>query len=669
MEYYIGTNYHPHDWPRERWGKDIELMKKAGFTTVRLGHLCWDSYEPEEGVYTFEWFDEVMDLFADAGISVLLDISVRPAPVWVHKLCPGCNIYSKSGNYASSIRRYMEDVDDPAYQKYALRFAEVLVGRYKEHKALFAFGLCNELGAGFMSFSDHALQRFQNWLKRKYKTIDQLNDAWATRRWSRRRNSFDEIEFPMNELTTGAPEPYLDMRRFYSDGIGNFIVKLAKSVEKNAPNAIHSSNHYSGKVDLGFDYLKYADQFVDYPGIGFYPGYDMDNMYHYCDTVHKERMAEIEKPMWCLEFQTGKEGIICGPKGYLRMQAHLRILNRTQMILGWTWRSMLAGEEQYYIGILGHDGYPTPNYEEMKQVASDMKSMEEHGVSLLKKPEIAVAYNQENWWVQLSQPGHFRQLYTDAIVEINKAFFMMNQDYNMVDLRNLKKNYRLLLVPNNIEMEPKAAATIREYVESGGTVVMTGYSGTVDETGKVFSTKRPGLLWDVFGIRVSGFRRTEMECLHTENSIVVERNGKKRELYKVTKEEDEMLLDVEYLEELELHGAESFAEIKENSKCMISKHTYGRGTAYYIASESNAQIVEWLMKYLIKELGIEDAPTVPEGIQARKITEHVIYYINTTKQTKKITLQQPGISILNGSSYEQKFLLEPFGVEIIAFKE
>ena len=59
---YIGTNYHPHDWSKERWKQDIALMKQAGMTTVRLGHLCWDSYEPQEGVYTFEWFDEVMDL-------------------------------------------------------------------------------------------------------------------------------------------------------------------------------------------------------------------------------------------------------------------------------------------------------------------------------------------------------------------------------------------------------------------------------------------------------------------------------------------------------------------------------------------------------------------------------------------------------------------------------
>ena len=40
MPLYIGTNYHPHNWPKERWSTDIKLMKEAEFTTVRLGHLC-----------------------------------------------------------------------------------------------------------------------------------------------------------------------------------------------------------------------------------------------------------------------------------------------------------------------------------------------------------------------------------------------------------------------------------------------------------------------------------------------------------------------------------------------------------------------------------------------------------------------------------------------------
>lgn len=72
----------------------------------------------------------------------------------------------------------MEDVSDEAFQYYALRFAKVLVNRYKNHPALLAFGLCNELGDGYISHSEMARQKFIQWLKKKYTTIDNLNQAW-----------------------------------------------------------------------------------------------------------------------------------------------------------------------------------------------------------------------------------------------------------------------------------------------------------------------------------------------------------------------------------------------------------------------------------------------------------------------------------------------------------
>ncbi len=79
---YVGANYHPHDDKNpEKIKKDIELMKAAGFTCVRLGHLAWDSYEPSEGKFDFEWFDKVMDEMNKAGIKVILDIAIRPAPI------------------------------------------------------------------------------------------------------------------------------------------------------------------------------------------------------------------------------------------------------------------------------------------------------------------------------------------------------------------------------------------------------------------------------------------------------------------------------------------------------------------------------------------------------------------------------------------------------------
>lgn len=111
-------------------------MKEAGLDTVRMRHLAWDSFEPRDGIYTFEWFDEVMDLFHEAGIRVVLDISLRLAPIWVHRICPGCNIGSKSGIMQESLHHYMEDLVDPEYQFYTFRFAQKMMEHFRTHPAV-----------------------------------------------------------------------------------------------------------------------------------------------------------------------------------------------------------------------------------------------------------------------------------------------------------------------------------------------------------------------------------------------------------------------------------------------------------------------------------------------------------------------------------------------------
>lgn len=679
MSLYIGTNYHPHDWPEERWVTDIELMKQAGFTTVRLGHLCWDSYEPEEGVYTFQWFDRVMDLFAEAEIGVLLDISMRPAPVWVHKLCPGCDIYGKSGTRQDSLTRYMEDISDPSYQQYALRFAKILVNRYKNHPALFAFGLCNEIGAGFLSYSEGTRQRFSTWLKKKYGTVDALNEAWASRRWSRKLTSFDDVVLQENELTIGAPEAWLDMRRFFSDGNGEFIVKLKETVEKNAPGVPHSSNHYAEKDHLGFDYLKFCDSFVDYPGVGFYPGYTTDEKYQFMSSVYMQRLAETGKPMWCLEFQSGSRGMISGPPRALHMMAMLCLMNRTEMILGWTWRSMLGGEEQFLSGLLGHDGIPTANYNEYVKISEDISKLRNYGFPYLPEPDTAVAYHYDSSWVGQYGAVQYQQTYRKNMVEVQRAFYENNRDYNIVDLRNLKNDYKLIIIPGHIVMERDMAEAVKEYVKRGGTVIMTAYSASVDETGKAFGMTTPGYLDDVFGIRVAGFYRTDMEWTFSEGATLRTIEGTVRERLQVTREaqcndnsKNEMNkseeLEATYYEVIEPKDAEIYAYFEGKNLPAISLHQYGDGKAYYVAVESDTVLLGWMLEQLTGELGLKSGLSVPGGIQARKIAENQYFYINTLNHEVKILLEGKGRGILSEIDYDGELTLKARQSELVIFE-
>ena len=652
---YIGVNYHPHDWSEDRWQTDIDLMKQAGFQLVRLGHLAWDSYEPDNGIYTFEWFDKVMDLFARAGIGVVLDISTRPAPLWVHELCPGCRIHDKSGQEAPAVRRYMEDVSDPDYQHYALRFARILLERYKHHPALFAFGLCNEQGAGYASYSPAALSRFKVWLKEKYGTVEALNQAWATQRWSRRLRSFDDVMMPANSVEVGSPEAWLDMRRFFSDGVGQYMAKLAQLVEECAPGIPHPSNHYSGHRDLGFDLLKYSDNFVDYPAMGDYPSFVMDDKVQYTFTIMQERLHELDTPMWFLEFETGFNAIFSGPDGYIRMQAFLCLQHRLQLLLGWTWRTMLGGEEQFFHGLLGHDGVPSPVYHEYAHLAHDFRKLEKYAFPYLPNIEIGVAYNQESWWAQLYNPTHYAMPYTQGILYAQKALFTQNRDYNIVDLRRLKKEYKLLLIPNHIVMEPAAAATVRHFVEEGGTVLMTGYSAVVDETSKAFSTFRPGLLSDVFGLRVAGFDRAGMPD-RKGNIQAAERT--------ILRCGQALPIHADYVERLELHGAECYAEL-DNGQCAVSVHHFGKGKAYYLAPEANAELFAWLISQLAEELQLTVPPTAPEGVQAREIAPGQIFYVNTTNTQVTILLPYAGYGVLTETHWQRELILAPYDGELV----
>lgn len=662
MSLYVGTNYHPHDWSEERWKTDIALMQAAGFTMVRLGHLCWDSYEPDDGNYTFEWFDEVMDAFSKAGIAVFLDISMRPAPVWVHRLCPGCDIWSRGGVRQAPLRRYMEDVADPEYQYFALRFARVLVKRYAGHPALAGFGLCNELGDGPISYSEAAQDRFRIWLREKYTTIENLNQKWNTRRWSRRLQSFEDVYLQENEISKGSPEARLDMRRFFGDGVLDFITKLKEVVEQEAPGKMHSSNHVAEADVLGFDYLKGCGKFVDYPGFGFYPNLDAadKNTIMYVLMYLQHRLAELDKPMWCLEFQTGNFGCCAGAPGLLRMYALICLAYRTQTVLAWTWRSMLGGEEQFYFGLLDHDGTCSRKYDEFAQIAKDFKKLEFFGFPYLPEPEAAIAYHFDNLQIYENAPHYFRKPYKQQVADVVRMFYDRNQDCNIVNLEDIRKNYKILIIPGHAMMTRQMADNIRKFVQTGGIAVMTAYCAKVDGNNTVFDTPWPGLVSDVFGIRIGEFEHTRWTPAPTWEQTPKRRFG-------ITGNSgSSVCFQAAYHECLFFQGACSYAVYTEGAEgCAVSVNRYGKGKAYYVSAEADTDMLGWLYDEICMEEGLDRGLCLGEGIVARKIRDREYLVINTTQEPVLIKLSGAAHCVLQERDIADKLLLKPFDGDLL----
>lgn len=338
---FVGTCYQPVDRSPEEIRRDISLMHDAGFNIVRMGDLSWDSFEPSESQFDCAWFDDILQQMNTVGIKVILDIGGLPAPIWLHHKYPSVNLVAQDGTTLHPAERYMVDISAPEYREHAVRFADALTRHYASNPALAAIGYDNEIGNGFMSYSEGDRQRFIGWLKSRYTNIASLNKAWATQRWSRRLGSFDEVELPYGD-GPGPPERYLDLRRFWSDETIAVIEDLEKVRKRNTPNLPAISNLWDTSGRKGFDYLGSYKKYVTHGAEGFYPGDPLSATLGILLTK-----GDLPTPTWYNEFVTGGPGNYGGPKGIIRMWAYLGLLDYGQGYLAWTF---MAARSRHSLG-------------------------------------------------------------------------------------------------------------------------------------------------------------------------------------------------------------------------------------------------------------------------------------------------------------------------------
>ena len=58
-----GGDYNPEQWLKrpDILEKDIDMLEESGCNVVSLGIFSWSTLEPEEGVFHFEWLQEIID--------------------------------------------------------------------------------------------------------------------------------------------------------------------------------------------------------------------------------------------------------------------------------------------------------------------------------------------------------------------------------------------------------------------------------------------------------------------------------------------------------------------------------------------------------------------------------------------------------------------------------
>ncbi len=115
---YYGAAYYHEYMPEERLAKDVELMKKAGVTVVRIGESTWSSWEPRDGQFEHEYIDRVVDAMHKAGIKVILGTPTYSIPPWLYYKHPEILVTCLDGRRAAYGPRQNMDISHPTYRYY-----------------------------------------------------------------------------------------------------------------------------------------------------------------------------------------------------------------------------------------------------------------------------------------------------------------------------------------------------------------------------------------------------------------------------------------------------------------------------------------------------------------------------------------------------------------------
>ena len=646
---FVGTCYQPVDRSREQIKTDIALMKQSGFKVVRMGDLSWDYFEPAEGKFEFATFDWIMDQMHAAGIKVILDIPGQPAPLWLHHRYPGVDVVNQQGNRLDAAERYMDNPSDPDYQRLLTRLADTLTKRYARHPALHAIGFNNEIGNGYMSYSEADRQRFIGWLQKKYGTLDALNKAWASQRWSRRVGAWDEVRLPYAE-GPGAYERQLDLRRYWSDVTIDTLKGLDAVRRKNTPDKPAISNLWDSAGRKGFDYLSSYREFANYGAMGFYP-------YSPVGSGFEALMmkAGMQTPIWFNEFTAGGPGYY-GTKGRSRMWAHFGLLLGSQAVLAWTYNSHLGGEEQALFGLLDHDDRPSWKLGEFATIAADFDKLQKLGFPRMTQPKVAIAYAFEN--TLATSPAGPEQtntvrpyINTPYLTQAHNAFeplFKDNIDVAVINIAHEDlSRYKLLVVPGMYLLGKASTDAIRKFVADGGTAIMTAWSGKVNEHNQWYDTPLPGRLTDVFGLRTNEFYN---------GGALVTKIG-----------DEDIKGSIGHYEVLEPSTAQVQARFTnvDGTPPAITVNNFGKGRAIYVATPAQPQIMRPLYRQLYASLGIAPGPKTPDGVYAREVEGRVLY-VNTTGGAKEIPIDGAMKGVLSGKQYAGTLRLEPLGVDLLS---
>lgn len=507
------------DSPR-LWKEDLQKIKDLGFNTVRTW-VEWNVGEPEEGEYHLQNLDLLLRLADESRLKVIVQVYVDSAPEWVGKKYPDGRYAAQDGQQIVSQAAPGYCFDHRGVRKAVLDFFQEVARHVAKSPAFYGWDLWSEPAAlnwariGYKSepmfcYCPSSLDRFRDWLKSKYKTLDQLNEAWH-----RTFTDWNQVE-PPRYGTILTYTDFMDWRIYYGYKLAEDL-KLRNNAVKaidpshvttsHAPNPSPLVRTLADPYDPTDDFLMKGS--VDFFGTSFYPKLTaVENNW----TLERRVLAmDLTNSMTAgrgfyvgeLQSGYGVHGTVVGSpvtSSDLELWAWGMVSRGARAINFYAFYPMNAGYESGGYGMIHLDGTLTERSRHAGELA---KRIQDNADLLLQshteRAEVGIVFSPLAPLVGGYDEEGSRTAVHAAVAGYHRMFFERNLPVDVLSSRELAQDhlrqYKLVIVPYPLMLTVEEATILKDYVSEGGHLFVEARPGWVDERGHA-QTKVPGFGWD-----------------------------------------------------------------------------------------------------------------------------------------------------------------------------
>ena len=658
-----GGDYNPEQWldHPEILKTDIEYFKKAHINTVSLGIFSWAVLEPKEGEYHFEWLEEIIQNLYEEGILTILATPSGARPKWLADKYPEVLRVNENRERNLFGGRHNHCYTSPVYREKITKLDKMLSVRFGKHPGVILWHISNEFGGE--CHCQLCQEKFREWLEAKYETIENLNDRWCTTFWSHKYGSFSEIESPSPRGENALHALTLDWKRFVTDRTIDFIRTEEKAIREGGSDLPITANLMYDYE--GLDYKKMKDV-LDIVSWDNYPSWHKkEEMMTAVDVgMQHDLMRSIKKTPFllmesCPSATNWKPINKLKKPGMLLASSLQAVAHGADSVLYFQMRQSRGASEKFHGAVIDHyGGDDTRVFHEVTEVGEVLEQIQEIAGSIMCA-QTAVLYDRVNDWAikDTQGPRNEDMHYKECVQKQYHALREQGLNVDVIAMEQELDDYKVLAAPMTYLMKDGYEEKLRKYVEMGGTLVMTYWSGLVDETDRCFLGGTPHALMDVTGIRTE-----EIDALYDweenfaipdpDNHLGIGNCYKCKNLCELVK--------VSEAEVLMRYGQDFYQGYP-----VLTHHAYGNGHVYYVCADMELDFYRDFYARVAEEAGLKSVlEFVPVGVSVtvrKNDKAEYVFIQNYAREVKAVPIPDE-YEVLYGSQSE---VLQPLQTKII----